>query len=89
MTRSFKHIAFRLTRAIVQSILLAGTLVVAYHVLRIVVAVGGVIADAWHAEFWIFLLMLVAGVGMCGLAGHMLGDDRPGDGQPPGKPSKN
>jgi len=75
MTRSFKRTAFRLTRAVVQSILVAVALVIAYRVLRIVFAIGSAIADACQAKLFIPLIMLVAGSGICLLAGHLLGDE--------------
>ena len=88
MTRSFKRIAFKFARAIVLSILLVGALVIAYCCFRIASVVAGAIADAWHAELCIPLLMLVAGVCLCGLAGHLLGDDGRSDVQRPRKLSK-
>jgi len=77
MKRFFKRIALTLTRAVLLAILLLGAVVIAYFCFRLLVTVGGAIASAWHVELCVPLIMLVAGAGMCLLAGHLLGDGDP------------
>jgi xanthosine utilization system XapX-like protein len=77
MTRSpdKKMVALVLIRAVVLAIVLLVGLWIGYWCLRLIIAIGGAIATAWHVELCIPLVMLVAGVSMCWLAGHLLGED--------------